>query len=608
MNDWPFTPQKQHFIPNLFFHQVKALSDHPAYWVQNEGVYHATNWHDYGVQVEAIAQSLHALKVEKGQRFGIIGTNSQYWTGSFIAGLSIGSVPVGFYNTSSLNDIAYIIDHGEIEIMFAQTQMQVERLRKIKNEAGCLKTIIIMPSDKQVDILKEVQDEDNIYSWDEFLKLGQNIDREDVHKRRESIQAEDLATLIYTSGTTGIPKGVMLSHRSIATAGWTLDQLLKSSKEDTYVSYLPLSHIVEQITSIYGPVQNGFQVYFARSIEKIAEDLKIVQPTLFFGPPRIWDKVREALQKKFAKATGVKKHILNFSMQTGLAYYQSLMEKKKPSPLLKLKYKIADKLLYSKVREGIGFARARHLFSGSAPINPDTLKFYTSVGMLVCEVYGLSENAGPSNFNMPDDFLISTVGKDVPGVLVDLAEDGEVLIGGAIIFSGYYKDEEATKAGLKNGWLHTGDLGERDKNGNLSITGRKKDVIITAGGKNISPRKIEEALEMSPLIEHCVVVGDNQRYLAALIDLNQEELNRLCETENTEKVDFALPLPQWLHKAIESEIKQVNSKLGTVEKIMDFAVLPEPLSIEAGFLTPTLKVKRHNVIKSNQALIETIYT
>ncbi len=601
MGEYSYIPKSQELIPNKIYSQADQIGDKPAYWVLKDGEYQSTNWTTYVEQIEQVAKSLIALKLDEQETIGILGFNRPEWTITAHAAMIMRAVPVGIYTTCSSEDISYVVDHASMSLVMVENLDQYHRVKAIKGENPQLKYIICMES----IAVEDIPDDQDTMSWQAFLAAGSSVNVDAIHTKRKKIDLEDLATLIYTSGTTGQPKGVMLSHRAITSAAWTLNEIVDLTPEDRFLSYLPLSHIVEQVISLYGPAYVGFSIYFAQSMDTIADNIKQSKPTIFFGVPRIWEKFYEGITVKLGAATGVKKIFADFAQHTGRAYYAEKMAGNEPSKALEIKYKIAHKLVYSKLKTALGLDEARAFFSGAAPLSSHIMDFFTGLDLQICEAYGLSENAGPGSFNLPESFKIGSVGKPVPGVEIKIAEDGEILLFGPVVFSGYYKNPTATEEALKEGWLHTGDLGSYDDKGFLSITGRKKDVIITAGGKNIAPRKIEEKVEKMPLVEHCLVVGDRRKFMSALITINQEALGAWAKERNKsmeeiyKDTDFVT--------TIATGINEVNEKLARVEQIREYRLLDNNFSIDEGDLTPTLKVKRQAILQKYDSLIEEIY-
>ncbi|HLL24423.1 MAG TPA: AMP-dependent synthetase/ligase, partial [Kofleriaceae bacterium] len=362
---------------------------------------------------------------------------------------------------------------------------------------------------------------------------------------------------------------------------------------ETSLSYLPLSHIAEQMATIHMPATIGSTVYYAESLEKIADNLKDCRPTVFFGVPRIWEKFHAALAGKLSQVTGIKAKLVAWARNV-CTQMNAYRDRGAPPPrTVQLQYRLANKLVISKLKTALGFDRARSLISGAAPISPDVLEFFASLDLPIREIYGQSEDSGPTSFNLVGKTKIGSVGPPLPGIECKLAEDGEILVRGPNVFLGYYKEPEATAETLVDGWMHSGDLGAFDADGFLTITGRKKEIIITAGGKNIAPKNIEAALKQSPVIGEAVVIGDRRKYLTALITLEEAAAKDLAVDQ--------------IRATIQAQIDQVNQSLARVEQVKKFAVLPKPFAIDSGELTPTMKIKRKIVAQKYAREIDAMY-
>jgi long-chain acyl-CoA synthetase len=363
---------------------------------------------------------------------------------------------------------------------------------------------------------------------------------------------------------------------------------------DVSLSYLPLSHIAEQMATVLMPATAGSIVYFAESIEKVADNLKDARPTVFFGVPRIWEKFHAVLAGKLSEVTGVKAKLIAWARKV-CADVNAHRDRSEAIPtLLDLQYKLANKLVIGKLKIALGFDRARSLISGAAPIAPDVLEFFNGLDLPIREIYGQSEDTGPTSFNLPGKTKVGSVGPSLPGLEVKIAEDGEILVKGPNVFLGYYKEPEATADSLEDGWLCSGDLGAFDKDGFLTITGRKKEIIITAGGKNIAPKNIEAAIKQSPIVGEAVVIGDRRKFLTALVTLSDAAAKAGDATQ--------------IRSTIQAQIDQVNQTLARVEQVKKFAILGRPFGIDTGELTPTMKIKRKDLAQMYAREIEAMYT
>ena len=579
-------------IPHRLLNRAKSTPNAPAYYVRESGAWKPTNWGTYSDQVTQAGRALIALGFEPGQTACILGFNRPEWAILDLAAMGVGGAPAGIYTTCSPVEVRYIVAHSEAPIILVENEAQ---WRKVEAERAN------MPNLKHVVTMKgtpEIADE-MVMSWEEFLAKGDEVEKQAYIDRIESLDPQALATLIYTSGTTGPPKGVMLSHHNLAWTSNVAIQITTIGSTDCSLSYLPLSHIAEQMFTLHIPITTGARVYFAESIEAVPENLKEVQPTIFFGVPRIWEKFHAGITSKLKEATGVKAKLVAWAQKVGWEANKSATGNKG------FQYNLANKLIFSKLKPAIGMGNARVCVSGAAPIAREVLEFFAGLDIVVLEVYGQSEDTGPTSFNTPDRYRFGSVGPALPGVEVKIAEDDEILVKGPNVFMGYYKDEEATSSTLVDGWLHSGDLGAFDDEGFLNITGRKKDIIITAGGKNITPKNLEAAMKNHELINEAVVIGDRRKYLSALITIDPEA-GPAWAAANGEDAN-ALHESEKLRASIQAHIDEMNSHFARVEQIKKFKILTRNFTLEDGELTPTLKVKRAKVNDHFADDIESLY-
>ena len=577
-------PTSEH-IPGRLLRQVTDRPSHVAYQAKVNGRWQPTTWRGYVDQIRAAARALMTLGFPRGAKVAILGFNRPEWVILDHAAMMAGGAAAGVYTTCSAEEVQYIVHHSEALVVLVEDAGQLAKIKSRRAEMPLCKWIVMMRGVTATG--------DDVLTWDDFLSKAEGTPEQQLDQRIEAIKPDDLATLIYTSGTTGPPKGVMLSHRNLAWTARTLLDIGSGTDQDVSLSYLPLSHIAEQMATIHMPATAGSTVFFAESIEKVPDNLKESRPTVFFGVPRIWEKFHAVLAGKFDQVTGVKRRLLDWSRKV-CAEINNKRDRDLPiSRVLDAQYRLANKLVISKLKTALGFDRARSLISGAAPIAPDVLEFFASIDLPIREIYGQSEDTGPTSFNLPGKTKIGSVGPALPGLECKLGEDGEILIRGPNVFLGYFKEPEATAECLKSGWLCSGDLGQFDRDGFLSITGRKKEIIITAGGKNIAPKNIEAAIKMSPLVGEAVVIGDRRKFLTALVTLG----------DAAAKIDDVAQI----RVQIQAQIDQVNASLARVEQVKKFAILPKPFGIDTGELTPTMKIKRMVVAQMYASEIEAMY-
>lgn len=427
--------------------------------------------------------------------------------------------------------------------------------------------------------------------------------------RAAAVRPDQLATLVYTSGTTGLPKGTMITHGNII---WTLGKVttaIELRERERLISFLPLSHIAERMMSDFLPIGYGGETWFARSLATVAEDLPDCRPTIFFAVPRVWEKLHDKVAEKLGQEKGLKKRLISAYVALGLRKVALEQEGTPMPPLGMRRWRLLDKAIGSKIRHTLGLDQTHVLITAAAPIHPDLLRWYHAVGLPLRELYGQTEDCGPTSTNTPAQTRIGSVGQPWPGDTVRIASDGEILVQGGNVCRGYYKDEAGTADLLDaDGFMHSGDLGRFDADGYLYITGRKKDLIITAAGKNIAPQELETDLRYHPLVSQAVLVGESRRYLTVLVTLDPDEVTKWATKRGKVPDEESLARDPDVLAEVQAAIDEVNAKRSHAETIRKFRVLPHDLSAADGELTPTLKVKRNVVYERNAALIEDMYT
>jgi long-chain acyl-CoA synthetase len=584
-------------IVHRLLEQAKRRGGQPALYEKRRGAWSAITYSEYGDLVQRAARSLVALGVDPGGTTCILGKNRPEWVIFALATMAAGGASAGIYTTSSPSEVRYIVDHAESKVVLVEDAAQLAKIEQELERMPKLEHVIVMRGAEAAH--------PKAMTWEAFLEAGRDVAGDLLRQRLDALEPEGLAVLIYTSGTTGPPKGVMLPHRALTFVADLARRLSGAGEDDCSLSYLPLSHIAEQVFTIHAPITIGMRVYFARSIEALADDLKEVQPTVFFGVPRVWEKFHAGITAKLREATGAKKAVASWAMRVGARVTDHRCRGAQIPPLLELQHRLAKRLVLDKIKPAIGLGRARFCVSGAAPIAREVLELFASLDILVLEVYGQSEDCGPTSFNLPGRTRFGSVGPACEGVEVKIAEDGEILVRGPNVFLGYYKEPEATAEALEDGWLHSGDLGAFDADGFLTITGRKKDILITAGGKNVAPKNIEAALKSHRLVGEAVVVGDRRKFLSAILTLDPEAAAAFAEERGLDAARLA-DAPS-VRGEIQRAIDAVNAELARVEQVKKFTILERPLSIEGGELTPTLKVKRKVVNEKYAAQIEAMY-
>jgi long-chain acyl-CoA synthetase len=586
-------------IPAVLFATAKKNPSNGALYSKIDGRWTPTTWEAYAGLVVDVGRALIGLGLGEGQTLCILANNRLEWVVADVGAMAVGAVPAGIYQTCSPEEIGYILGHSEAPLVLVEDAGQLAKIKEVWADLPHLKhAITMMGADADAD--------PRVLSWEAFLAKGEGVDAAAVHSIVDKIDPDAPATFIYTSGTTGPPKAVSLSNRNLTWTAEAAVEMVQMGADDCGISYLPLSHIAEQMFTVHAPVTAGSSVYFAESAEALPENLKEVQPTIFFGVPRVWEKIHAKLAVRLGEASGAKAHLVAWARKVGAAVCDKRNQGKALGPSLSIQYRLADKLIFGKLKPMLGMGRARICVTGAAPISSEVLSFFAGLDLPILEVYGQSEDTGPTSFNLPGATRLGTVGRPVPGVEVKIAEDGEIIVRGPNVFLGYHKNPEATAETLIDGWLHSGDLGAFDPEGYLKITGRKKDIIITSGGKNITPANIESALKDLELVSQAVLIGDARKFISALVTLDADAAARFADANSlpAEGIHEAPALIAELQSGIEA---RVNSKFARVEHIRKFTVLPREFTQEDGELTPTLKIKRRVVNTNWGETIEAMY-
>jgi long-chain acyl-CoA synthetase len=591
-------------LPDLFFAQVRAQGAALALRHKVYGIWQRVSWTEYGEAVHRVAGGLLAAGLTPGERVAILGENRPEWLYCHLGTMATGGATCGIYATSSPEQIQYLLQHSGARCLFVENEEQLEKVLTVVAETA-VERIIVWDAKGLWGFTDE-----RVTFFEDFLKQGQTF-LETSPGRLEATVAgigpDDVAMIIYTSGTTGPPKGAMLSHRNIL---WEIESLSRSvplRPRDEVVSYLPFAHIFENFTSVFWPVRLGIVVSFAESVDTLFQNLREVSPTYFAGPPRVWEKLASTLDLRMADSTPLKRGFYRFAVSVGRRHARARREGH-VSPGLALAHWLTHAAVLNPLKRRLGLERTRIAVSAAAPAAPELFEFYHALGVPLLEVYGQTESTGVITATRPGRERIGTVGEPIPGIEVKLADDGEILTRGPHVFRGYFRDPDLTAQTIDpEGWLHTGDVGAWD-DGYLRILDRKKDVIITAGGKNITPAYIENKLKFSPYVQDAVVIGDRRKYLVALILIDEDVVIQFAQERRIPFATFVeLTQHPEVHRLIKEEIDKVNRTLSQVETIKRFALLPRRFYEEEGDVTPTKKVKRRNIERRYGPLIESLY-
>lgn len=584
---------------------MRVLADRTALRRVVAGQWSGLAWAEYGSAVEEIAAGLVGCGTQPGDRVGLLSFNRLEWHLADVGTLSAGGVTVPVYQTSSAEQVEYILGHAGARICFVENLAELAKILERRDALPELVRVVVFDD-------TDLAQDDFVVSLAQLRAEGREHLRAEpraVDERADAISPDDLATIVYTSGTTGPPKGAMITHANIVATVDAITTVVPISPADRFLSFLPLSHIAERTVSHFGQIVSGGETWFARSLATLDEDLPACRPTIFFAVPRVWQKLRDAVLDRVAEQNVVARELARGYFALGparVAHEQGRAQMGAPARLL---YQVLDRVVGTTIRRGAGLDQARVLVSGAAPVAAELLEWLHGVGLRVGEVYGQTEDCGPTTLNPPDRIRIGTVGPPLPTVLVSIdPDDGEILVRGPNVCRGYFRDEVGTRALINgDGWMHSGDTGHFDEAGYLVVTGRKKDLIITAQGKNIAPQEIETRLQYQPLISQAVVVGEGRPYLTALVTLDADELAVWTRANGKSGDAQSLADDPDLRAAVEHAVEEANADLSRPETIRKWRVLPRDFTVEAGEMTPTLKVKRAVVGERYRDVIEQMY-
>jgi long-chain acyl-CoA synthetase len=575
---------------------VERFGSSPAVLYKDDsGTWVERSFAEVGEDARNLALGLIGLGIEKGDKVSILGNTRPEWTYFDFAALSAGAVVVPIYQTNSAEECQYVLENSDAKAVIVEDDEQLEKIRQVRDRCPKLEHVIRMTGTS-----------DDAISARELAERGASRSPAEWEERWRSVTPEDICTFIYTSGTTGPPKGCVISHGNYrAMCDMAVEQSVLEPHRVGYL-YLPLAHSFALLIQLLSFEVGGVLAYWERDPLKIVPNLVEIKPHFFPSVPRIFEKIYTAATANAEHAGGFKKAVFNWAIGVGAKVRRLERQGSEPGFLLRRQYRIADAQVLSKIRNLFG-GRIIEAVTGAAPINPEILRFFDAAGVLVVEGWGMTETSTAATISTPEAFKFGTVGKPFPGCEVRIADDGEILVRGPNVFQGYYKNPDATRETLVDGWLHTGDLGEVDPDGYIKITGRKKDIIITAGGKNITPANIEADIKQHPLVSQCVLIGDRRPYLVALVTLDPEEAVKFAAEHGLPEDPEALAANDEVRRQIDEHVGKVNEKFARVEQVKKIAILPRDLSQEGGELTPTLKVKRNVVADKYEEQIEALY-
>ncbi len=582
----------------MFFEQAKARGERPLVWAKKDGSYAPWTWQEVEDQVRLLARALRARGVGDGDRVVLVSENRPEWLIADLAIMAAGGITVPAYTTNTEIDHRYIMtDSGAMAAIVSTPNLAHRVLPAVTDSHTCHFMVTMAPP--EFDQLHEAE----VVIWEDMLAEGAEAPDE-VDDQLARTHRDDVACFIYTSGTGGAPKGVMLTHRNILANCLGAHHLLEryGLGEEVFLSFLPLSHAYEHTSGQFFPLCIGAQIYYAESADKLLNNLAEVRPTIMTAVPRLYESMHQRIHRAMEKETGITRRLFDITVELGLkragAGRLNLIER-----LLDL---LVEQTVRAKMRKRFG-GRLKAMVSGGAALNPDIGLFFTAMGLPILQGYGQTEAAPIISANPPQRVKMETVGPPLHGVEVQIGEDGEILVRGDLVMKGYWRAEDATEAAIKDGWLHTGDVGEFDEDGYLKITDRKKDIIVFSGGDNVSPARVEGILTLEPEISQAMVYGDKRPHLVALLVPEEDFLKRWAKSngKGTRLAELAT-MPD-LHKAFVPVVERVNAKLSNLEKIRRYAISPESFTVDNGLMTPTLKIRRHKIRAAYGKVLEELY-
>jgi long-chain acyl-CoA synthetase len=563
---------------------------------KRDGVPAYISYPELGTRSSEIARGLISLGIEPGERVAILGLTSADWTMADCGALCAGAVVTPIYHTNSPLECAYVLENSGARVVFCEGEAQADKIAQIRDRCPALEHVVLFRSE-QADVL----------DLDRLREQGSQVPPEVVAQRLDALSPDDIATLVYTSGTTGPPKGCMLSHDNFLSTVRMYEQELHFEETHSLYQFLPLAHVLARVAQMVALGVGARIIYWTGDPAKIVDELGETAPTHFPAVPRIYEKIHGAVMGRIEDGPDIQRRAFNWALHAGAGARASLRARRQPGLLTDLQYRLADPLILGKVRDVFG-PNLKAAMVGAAPVAKELLEFFDACGVLILEGYGLTETCAASTLNVPDAVRLGTVGKPLPGTEVSIASDGEILIRGPHVFRGYFKNPEATEEILTpDGWLRSGDLGSIDAQGFVRITGRKKDLIITSSGKNITPVNIESELRNSRYITEAVVYGDRQPYLVAMLTLDREESAKLAEHLGIATDAATIAADPRVRAEVQKEVDAVNAKLARIEQVKRFAILDHDLTQADGELTPTLKVKRAFVYDKYGAVFAGLY-
>lgn len=599
-------------VIHVFWERVKSSPERAAIQHKLDGRFQTVTWGESGKIVSRVAGGLLSLGVGTAEKVAIMSSSRAQWLWADVGNLSLGGITVPVYPSLSASEVEYLVNHSDAVGIFVENARQLRKFHSFSSIPSQLKFVVLFEGETDspppgVEVL----------TWAQFLARGEEFVKanpNEVPSRAGNLKASDLATIVYTSGTTGVPKGVMIPHSNIQFVCSTLSANVGFSQDDVALSFLPLSHIFERIGGQFLAIHDGILIAFSETMESVAENMGEVRPTIMNAVPRFYEKAYNRIQSQIRTMPAPQQYLIRWAISIGkraLKTQEGESNNGKDdigSRIYRTELRVADRIVFSKIRQRFG-GKLRFLVSGAAPLSPEVHQFFAILGLPILEGYGLTETTAPVSCNKPEDNVRGTVGRPLPGVEVMIASDGEIMVKGPSIFSGYYKNDDATREAFRDGWFLTGDIGEMDEAGYLRIKDRKKDIIITAGGKHVAPQVIENMLAGQGLVSRIVVYGDRRKHVVALVTPNLDEVKTFAGANglSDQKIEDLVKHPAVLSE-VQTLINVANARLASFEQIKRFVILPHDFTIEANELTPTLKIRRKHVSEKYRELLDGLYS
>ena len=593
-------------VPKIFWNAVNTRKNKTAMREKDLGIWQSISWKEYGEKAKYIGLALNSLGLDKGDVVSIASEGIPEWLFTDLGVICVGGISSGVYTTDSSSQVEYLVNDSKTSFYFAENEEQLDKILEVRENCPSLKKIIIY----DLEGLHDFSDP-QVISFSELIKLGESIDKNNpdlFESLMAKVSPEDIAILVYTSGTTGPSKGAMISNKNIVYQINTGINIFKPQENDEQLSFLPLCHILERTVSVMYPLQTAAVINFAESIDTVPENIREVSPTGFIAVPRIWEKFYSSITITMKDATFIGKAFYKFAISVGSKRKDYILNGEPVPFTTQLLFGFCNQFVLKNIKKLLGLNKCRYALSGAAPISPELIDWYLSIGLDMREGWGMTETAGIGTAFYSREIKKGCVGRAIDGSEVQIAKDGEILFRGPGVFCGYLNKPEQTNETIIDGWLHTGDVGHLDNSGNLKITDRKKDIIITAGGKNISPSEIENELKFSAFISDAVVIGDKRKFLSCLIMIDEENVMKFAQDHDVPFSNFeSLCKSKEIIDLIEVEVNQVNKKFANVEQVKKFTLIDVQLTAEDDELTPTMKLKRKFINQKYTNIIEAMY-